>query len=365
MNRPRIATVLSAREWEPRFVDVARRDPTIRIVRRAYEAQDLERAAPLDGVVVGSETSWITSTLVRSIRRSGTRVIGVYPAGDAPGRDLLHRGGADVALPDSTLPEDLLNAATLVAMEDLQPDRRGRLIAVTGPRGAPGRTEVAVSLAQVAAERTRTAIIDLDTEAPGVAFRLGLSPGPGLLDITETLRATDRLVASRAPGWGDLTVIGGPARVSPEAAMRLGTADLLESVLAAFDVVVADVGPWSPGHAILAASDEIVLVCEAQPVSVIRAAGLVRDWEGPTPSVVVNRVNPGHTDDTLRIIRRALGLEPHTLIPNIEAPLAPETSMLRDLLTPLGAEMVIERAVEKSAGRPRPSGDGRYGTSNG
>lgn len=151
MNRPRIATVLSAREWEPRFVDAARRDPTVRVVRRAYEVQDLERAAPLDGVVVGSETSWITSTLVRSIRRRGTRVIGVYPTGDGPGRDLLHRGGADIALPDTTPPEDLLSAARLTAMEDLQPDRAGRLISVTGPRGAPGRTEVAVSLAQVAA----------------------------------------------------------------------------------------------------------------------------------------------------------------------------------------------------------------------
>ena len=141
--------------------------------------------------------------------------------------------------------------------------------------------------------------------------------------------------------------------------MRLGVADLLESVLAAFDFVVADVGPWCPGHAILAASDEIVLVCDAQPVSVIRTAGLVRDWEGPTPSVVVNRVNPGHTEETLRIVRRALGLEPHTLIPNIEAPSASETPMLRDLLTSLGAEMVIGRAVEKSPGRPRPSENAR------
>ena len=192
MNRPRIATVLSAREWEPRLVDAARRDPTVRVVRRVYEPEDLERAAPIDIVVVGAETSWITSSRIKSLRRNGTRVIGVYPSGDGPGRALLERGGADAAIPDSTPPEDLLQTATAVAAASLTCVRAGRLISVTGPRGAPGRTEIAVALAKELATTKTTALVDLDFEAPGVGLRLGLRPGPGLHDLVDDVDTEDR-----------------------------------------------------------------------------------------------------------------------------------------------------------------------------
>lgn len=344
MNRPRIATVLSAREWEPRLVDTARRDPTVRIVRRAYEPADLERAAPLDTVIVGSETSWITSNRIRSIRRSGTRVVGVYPIGDVPGRELLCRGGADVALPDTTPPEELLTAAALVATEALDSDHGGRLISVTGPRGAPGRTEIAVSLARGIAQRNRTAILDLDLEAPGVAFRLGLQPGPSLVDIADALRSLDRLIATRADCPGDLTVIGGPSPLPAESAKRFGLADLLESMLAAFEITIADAGPWQPSNALLATSDEVVLVCDAQPMNLIRAARLVHNWEGPVPRVVINRVEPGHEEATVRLARRALGLEPHITIPEVDNRRDPSSPFPDGLLAPLVISLLSERS---------------------
>ena len=314
MNRPRIATVLSAREWEPRLVDAARRDPTVRVVRRVYEPGDLERAAPVDIVVVGAETSWITSSRIKSLRRSGTRVIGVYPSGDEPGRALLERGGADAALPDSTPPEDVLQAATAVAAESLARVRAGRLISVTGPRGAPGRTEIAIALAEALATTQRTALVDLDVDAPGVGFRLGLRPGPDLCDIVDSIRTGDQepLTARRS---GNLTVIAGPG---PARAGSNGTAiiaELLDTVVTSFSASIADVGPWRPGIPCLAISDTIVLVCEAHPKSLIRAAQTVHDWEGPVPLVALNRVEPGNEQASTRLARRALGLEPTILIP--------------------------------------------------
>ncbi len=343
MNRPRIATVLSAREWEPRLVDTARRDPTVRIVRRAYEPEDLERAAPLDTVIVGSETSWITSNRIRSIRRGGTRVVGVYPMGDVPGRELLCRGGADAALPDTTPPEELLTAATLAAADALDSDHGGRLISVTGPRGAPGRTEIAVSLARSIGQRNRTAILDLDLQAPGVAFRLGIEPGPSLFDITDALRSLDRLIATRAGCPGDLTVIGGPSPLPVEAAGRFGLADLLQSTLAAFEITIADVGPWQPSNTLLTTSDEVVLVCDAQPMNLIRAARLVQNWEGPVPRVVINRVKPGHEEETVRLARRALGLEPHTMVPEMDTRRDPGSTFPDGLLTPLVTNLLSGR----------------------
>ncbi len=338
MNRPRMATVLSAREWEPRLVDAARRDPIVRIVRRAYEPQDLERAAPLDIVVVGSETSWITSNRIRLIRRSGTHVIGVYPTGDGPGHELLRRGGVDVALPDTTTPEDLLSAASVVAAQSLAPVGRGRLISVTGPRGAPGRTEIAVSVAYAIAERISTAIVDLDTEAPGVTFRMGFEPGANLIDIADAIRTTDRLVARDIRP--NLTAIGGPVPLRTDPSNRLGIAALLDAVLAAFPVTVADIGPWRPDHSILATSDAAVVVCDASPMSLIRAVQFVRDWEGPIPYVVINRVGSAQEEDILRSARRAMGLEPHTLIPELSIIDGREGPALRHLLESLAIDLL-------------------------
>lgn len=314
MNRPRIATVLSAREWEPRLVDAARRDPTVRVVRRVYEPEDLERAAPIDVVVVGAETSWITSSRIKSLRLNGTRVIGVYPSGDGPGRALLERGGADAAIPDSTPPEDLLRTATAIATESLTCERAGRLISVTGPRGAPGRTEIAVALAEALATTQPTALVDLDVDAPSVGLRLGLRPGPDLHDLVDSLRAGDQqaLTAGRS---GDLTVIAGPGQTRSGSNGTAIIAELLDTLVTSFEASVADVGPWRPGIPCLATSDAIVLVCGAHPESLIRAARAVHGWEGPVPLVALNRVERGNEQASTRLARRALGLEPTILIP--------------------------------------------------
>ena len=342
MNRPRIATVLSAREWEPNLVDAARRDPTVRVVRRAYEPQDLERAAPLDIVVVGAETSWITSSRIRSIRRSGTKVVGVYPSGDRPGHELLRRGGVDVALPDSTPAEDLLSAASMVAADSLPSIQTGRLISVTGPRGAPGRTEVAIALAQAIAPRTPTAIVDLDLDAPGVAFRLGLGPGPGLVDIVDAARSGDRELKSNSIGPGELTVVGGSGLPSTGSAATFNTAELLDTVLTSFALSIADVGPWRIDNPTLSTSDATVLVCDAHPTSLIRAARLVHDWEGPVPYLVLNRAGSPPDETTLRTARRALGLEPHTTLPHVEAPAASDPPILSGMLDLLAADLLAE-----------------------
>ncbi|HAN70940.1 MAG TPA: hypothetical protein DCQ36_05050, partial [Actinobacteria bacterium] len=55
------------------------------------------------------------------------------------------------------------------------PSGSGRLVAVWGPMGAPGRTTIAVGIAEALAERgARVCLIDADTYAPSVALALGL-----------------------------------------------------------------------------------------------------------------------------------------------------------------------------------------------
>ena len=340
MNRPRVATFLSARECEPLLVDAARRDTQIRIVRRAYEPQDLERSAPLDAVVVGSETAWITSARIYSLRKTGIKVIGIYPQGDRPGRDLLHRGGVDVALPDTTPPEDLLNAASTVSPEKASPTGRGKLIAVTGPRGAPGRTEVAISLGHVLAEYCSVVLIDLDLDAPAISFRMGLRPGPDLIDAAEQVRRTEQ---PQIAGIGSPTVIAGPRPLPRLVDPKPAVADLVDASLSAFDVVVVDVGPLHSELTILGTCDSIVLVCDASPISIIRASHAVADWVGPTPEVAINRVDPQIEEASIRLARRALGLEPSIVLPVLDTNGGKPSPLLGAALEPLAA--TIQRSI--------------------
>ena len=336
MNRPRVATVLSAREWEPRLVDAARRDPQIRIVRRAYEPQDLDRSAPLDAVVVGSETAWITSARIHSLRTTGIRVIGIYPQGDRPGRDLLHRGGVDVALPDTTPTEELLTAASMMRREGSTPAKQGKLIAVTGPRGAPGRTEVAISLGHLLAERASVALIDLDLDAPAISFRMGMRPGPDLIDSAESLRVGGR---HRVAAAGIPTIIAGPRPMHHTTDPKPVVADLVDASLSTFDLTVIDTGPLSPDLTILSTCDSIVLVCDASPVSLIRASHSISEWTGPTPEVV-NRVARQLEEDSIVLARRALGLEPRALIPVVDPSDLPNSPIVGAALDQLAAELL-------------------------
>ena len=52
----RVATVLSAREWEPNLVAHARDSAAIKVVLRAFQPRDIEgHAGDIDVVVAGDE----------------------------------------------------------------------------------------------------------------------------------------------------------------------------------------------------------------------------------------------------------------------------------------------------------------------
>ena len=100
---PRVATVLSARDWESGLVVQAKETAEVRLVLRAYRPEEVEEEAHrLDVVVAGAETTWVTPARIAAWRRRGLRVIGIFPCGDGPARQRLVAGGADEVLPDDT-----------------------------------------------------------------------------------------------------------------------------------------------------------------------------------------------------------------------------------------------------------------------
>jgi MinD superfamily P-loop ATPase len=319
---PRVATVLSARDWESGLVALARETAEVRMVLRAYRPEEVEEEADrLDVVVAGAETTWVTPARIAAWRRRGLRVVGIFPCGDRPARQRLVAGGADEVLPDDTPPGAVVRAIRLLrpAADPVETPRPAAEVVVTGPPGAPGCTEVALALAWSWADRRHTLLLDLDVEAPCLAVRLGRPPRPDLVDAAEAVHETGALPASAVTGYGPLALLVGSTRRAEGALPP----HLIEDVAAAAgclaEVVVADAGARPGGDPLVKGADRVVLVADASPIGLVRAARLVAEWAGPQPSLVLNRVRPSQADELVSAARRWLGLEPAALVPYREA----------------------------------------------
>ena len=313
-----VATVLSARDWEPELVAYARTSASVRIVVRAYQPQDIDRYADeIEVAVAGGDVSWVTPAHVASWKARGIGVIGVVPEGDAPAARVLESGGIDEVVPDSIDPAALVQAIRFVAPQagtTPTPRQEATITAVVGARGAPGCTEVAIAYALSRARDATCVLIDVDVEAPAVAVRLGLPPRPDLTDAADSVRANGDIQSENVQRVEDLDVITGSHRPDEP---RLKDA-LVESVTRAargtWVEVVLDVGASSHGEAVLADADEAILVVDASPIGIVRAAERVAGWIGPAPALVLNRVPVGDQADVIDAARRWTGLEPAVVL---------------------------------------------------
>jgi len=311
----RVATVLSAREWEARLVSAARSSASVRLVLRAFLPSEVsDHADDLDAVVVGSETPWATPARLASWRRLGLLVVGIHPTGDRPAAARLHAAQADLVIADD-LPVD----AMLREIRLLEPaaDRAGstsRLFAVTGARGAPGRTEIAVALAWVLSRSEVTVLIDADLEAPGIAVRLSVAPRPDLADAVDGVHADGVVADGCLHDIGRLRILPGAHRPGEPALRPEPVFDVVDAARSVGRVVV-DTGPWPSGIEIVKSATDAIFVIDGSPLGIVRATVVSAEWTGPPPTVIVNRVEPEHRDDVRLAVRRWTGLDPTVLIP--------------------------------------------------
>ncbi|MDP3971862.1 MAG: hypothetical protein Q8P61_02995 [Candidatus Nanopelagicales bacterium] len=194
---------------------------------------------------------------------------------------------------------------------------KGRIIAVWGPAGAPGRTTIALALAHLAALRgTSTRIIDADLRTPGVAAAIGLEPESSGLAAAAALADRGSLttysLARQARQLGDrwrvLTGITNADRWSEVAPTGMPT--VFKCATALDELVVVDVGSSldreddvlfdqlvprrdAPAFYALAEADVVVAVGSCAPVGLARMlSSLPRLREATSAPVipVVNRV---------------------------------------------------------------------------
>lgn len=328
--------------WESVALASLSAHPGVVLLKRCVDLSDLLATASTgqaDVAVVGADLVGLDRGVVDQLVRHGVRPVGVTIEAEHT-RARAGRIGL-VTLVDATavgelgetlarLPADLTAPAVAsppassgfppppALAPDVSSGPSGRVIAVWGPAGAPGRTTLASAVAGELARRgLGTLLLDADPYGGAVAQQLGI------LDEVSGLLAAARLVAAGTVDerFGStqrrlsdqLRVLTGLPRPDRWVELRPGVlTDLVEAARRGTQVVIdtgfsieADLeGEARPGRAArndltreaLEVADEILLVGAADPVGLARLARATVELEELLPEppvrVVVNRMRP-------------------------------------------------------------------------
>jgi Flp pilus assembly CpaE family ATPase len=428
-----VFTAITDAIWEADLVSAfEREDYGVEVVRRCVDLADLLSAAASGSaraVLLSADLRRLDRDALARLDAAGVAVVGLVVAGDDEAERRLRQLGVHHILPSDAGPAaisaEVTAAVARSALGGVAPletgyaelraipqapapgfdhgehgspatPADGRLVAVWGPTGAPGRTTVAVTIATEAARLgAPTLLIDADCYGGVIAQVLGmLDESAGLaaavrqansanLDVAGLTRIA-RIVAPH------LQVLTGIARADRWPELRpSGLVAVLALARAMVPLTVIDCGfgleqdeelsydtaaPRRNGStlAILDAADVVLAVGSADPVGLqrlVRGLAELRDAvPGCQPRVVVNRVRKGSVPgDAPSQIRAALlrhaGVEDVVLVPYDRASLDDaiaggralgETALqspARKALLPLAAEFAV-RGVP--TGRRRP-----------
>jgi MinD-like ATPase involved in chromosome partitioning or flagellar assembly len=295
------------------------------VLKRCVDVDDLLATASVgqaDTAVVALEAPGLDLAAVDRLRASGVRSIAVAPGDLAQARVRATRIGLRAVLRAdevAALPDAITATEPEPPPEAPEPPERpggppGRILAVWGPPGAPGRTTVATALAAALAVHRRTTLVDVDPYGGSVAQVLGV------LDEVSGLLAAARLAGAGMLEEGfssvqraldaRLTVVTGLPRPDRWTEVRAGTVELLLETAARHGHVVVDTGfsleqdgelVGRPGRhqmtlAALDVADEVLVVGNADPVGLSRLARALVDLREAQPTtpvrVAVNRMRP-------------------------------------------------------------------------
>ena len=344
-----VFTAVTGAAWESELVSALdRADHGVTVVRRCVDVAELLAAAATgtgQAALLSGELRRLDVDAVAGLDAAGVAVVGLVEPGDDRAAERLRQLGVRFVLPADAEPEVIARAlrdavagisspgrgiadptaALPVLGESAESENRptgtGRVVAVWGPTGAPGRTTVAVGLADEAARLgISTLLIDADVYGGVVAQVLGLlDESPGLAGAARQA-ATGRLdgAALHRLAWTvrpHLRVLTGLARADrwPELRPR-AVASVLDEARRLADLVVVDcsfsleddeelsfdtAAPRRNGVTltVLENADTVLCVSGADPVALqrsIRGLDELRETLADVePVLVVNQVRRG------------------------------------------------------------------------
>ena len=205
-----VFTAVTGAAWESELVGALdRADHGVTVVRRCVDVSELLAVAATgtgQAALLSAELRRLDGDAVARLEAAGVAVVGLVDPGDERAADRLRQLGVRRVLPADAEPEAIARAlreavagvpapgrdvadprAALPALgtsvePEERPAGRGRVVAVWGPTGAPGRTTVAVGVADEAARLgVSTLLVDADVYGGVIAQMLGLlDESPGL-----------------------------------------------------------------------------------------------------------------------------------------------------------------------------------------
>jgi Flp pilus assembly CpaE family ATPase len=358
-----VFTAVTGAAWESELVGALdRADHGVTVVRRCVDVSELLAAAATgtgQAALLSAELRRLDAEAVARLDAAGVAVVGLVEPGDERAAGRLRQLGVQVVLPADAEPDVIARAlrdavaGVATGSRDVadpsaalprlgvppepveRPAGRGRVVAVWGPTGAPGRTTVAVGLADETARLgVSTLLVDADVYGGVIAQVLGLlDESPGIAGAARQASAgtLDGAALVRL-AWAvrpQLRVLTGLARADrwPELRPR-AVAAVLEEARRLADVVVVDcsfsleddeelsfdtAAPRRNGVTltVLEAADTVLCVSGADPVALQRSIRGLDDLRDVLPDVepvvVVNQVRHGPVPgDPQREIAEAL-----------------------------------------------------------
>jgi MinD-like ATPase involved in chromosome partitioning or flagellar assembly len=403
-----------------------RRDLGVTVVRRCVDLPDLLAAATTGAaraVLLSADLRRLDRDALTRLVVSGVAVVGLTAPDDEDAERRLRQLGVPAVITADATAEDVA-AAVVEAVRGLadfagqaalppafseplpgfgavatsapaQPPSEpgdalgtGRVIAVWGPTGAPGRTTLALCLAaELAGVGASTLLVDADSYGGSIGQLVGLlEEAPGVAAAARaanqgTLDVPRLAVLCRDLGSG-LRVLPGISRPSRWPELRPASLEVVLSLarrLSSF--VVVDCGfcleadeeltfdtavPRRNGAtlAVLEAADTVLAVASAEPVGLVRFVRGMSDLRevapGVEPWVVVNRlrgsiVGGDPRREVARTLVRHVGLEPVALVPYDLAALDAAQAagqLVRDIAPTSPARLAIRDLAGRLAGRP-------------
>jgi len=332
VSATRIVIAAGGAGWESEAIATVEARADLRLVRRCVDVADVLATVDsesADVIVLSPSLPGLDLDVADRLRRSGLGLV-VMREGDADAARRLDLGEA------TTIEELRRRSFVAPAVAEVAPAAHGRIIAVWGPTGAPGRSSVALSLASAwAARAVETILVDADVEGGALAQAVGL-----LDDVSGLVAASRAANAGHGSQIVDHAVTVGPHLRLLTGLPRADMADQVrpaayEAVLSALtadaEVVVVDCGFSLDAEqrgrgevtvATLVRADEIVLVGRSDPLGLARLVRAVHDLgqavPGRVPHVLLNHARPTlgwNRRDVDATVHRLCGIAPEVHLP--------------------------------------------------
>lgn len=347
----RIATLSGDPEREPLLAAQlqARRD--VKLVLRCVDRVELLaaiRGGELDALVSVGRAPWFDREAAVEASNAAIRVVALTD--DHREDERLSAFGAVVLMPDAALTEVIETCRTsqiavpTAALNGQPAGSRGGVIGVWGPKGAPGRTSIAIEIGvQLGLDQGHALLVDADTYGGDILQLVGITEELPTIVWASRMAAKDELTAGtlfthlrRVGERGPVVLPGLPrSELWPELS-EYGWGQLLQVARALFKHTVVDVGfclesnatPYPGpsegrnriGRITIREADHVVAVCRADPVGIKHFLWSFDDLRAlidvDRVLIVANRVAPHSEREVGDVLRRHLGKRPVAYVPN-------------------------------------------------